>query len=340
MPPPRAGSAGGIGHKRRDTPEAMIDASIVIPSYRRPDGLSRALAGCLAQLGVAGAVEIIVVDNDPEGSAESIVAGVARQSPIPIRYVHERRPGISHARNAAVAAALGRYLVFLDDDEEPETGWLAAFLETMRRSGADLAVGPVYPRFPAGDPAGDAYRRRRYTRDARVPTGTPLPQWAGIGNTILDKERCFAGAQPFDPALGLTGSEDTLFLRQLLRNGRKLVWCAEAAVHETVPADRLTPRYLLKRAFHGGQAATFVCATVRPPEAARAARLMLAGGIQAVLYGPAAVALRLLRRNQWLPLMDKAAGGLGKLLWHPRLHPQLYGRKPAPPSAQADSRLS
>ena len=57
--------------------------------------------------------------------------------------------------------------------------------------------------------------------------------------------------------------------------------------------------------------------------------MMLAGGIQVALYGPAALALRLLHRARWLPLMDKAAGGLGKLVWHPRLHLQLYRQKSA-----------
>ncbi len=311
----------------------MIETSIVIPSYRRPDGLARALNGCLAQRGVDSPFEIVVVDNDPDGSAEPVTAAIAMTSAVPIRYVAERRPGISHARNTGVAAALGRYLVFLDDDEEPGPGWLAAFLATIRHCGADLVVGPVYPLFPAANPAADAYRHRRYTRDARVPTGTTLARWAGIGNTILDKERCFSGDEPFDPALGLSGGEDTVFLRRLLRTGRTLVWCAEAAVQETVPADRLDARYLLKRAFRGGQSATFICIAVKPSEPARALWLMFAGSAQVVVYGSAALTLKLLNRGRWLPLMDKAAAGLGKVLWHPRLQPQLYRRTAGPPAA-------
>lgn len=311
----------------------MIETSIVIPSYRRPEQLALTLAGCLGQQHVDSPYEIIVVDNDPAGSAEPVAAAFAARTSIPLRYVPEVRPGISHARNTGVAAAVGRYLVFIDDDEEPDPGWLAAFLGAIRSTRADLAVGPVYPRFPSS-PAADAYRRRRYTRDACAPTGTLLPRWAGIGNTILDKSRCFIGGEPFDPRFGLTGGEDTIFLRQIMRRGRKLVWCAEAAVWESVPAERLDTRYLLKRAFRGGQAATYVCAAVSPPEPLRALRLMVFGAAQAVFYGAAALVLRLLQRDRWLPLMDKAAAGLGKVLWHPRLHFQLY-RQNATPSATA-----
>lgn len=310
----------------------MIETSIVIPSYRRPDLLARALRACLTQLGVDSPFEIVVIDNDAAGSAEPIVTDMAKIGTVPIRYVLETRPGISHARNTGVAAAAGRYLVFLDDDEEPEPRWLSAFIETIRQSGADLAVGPVYPQFGAD---ADSYRRRKYTRDARVATGTVLPRWAGIGNTILLKERCFADDEPFDPTLGLTGGEDTVFLHRLLSGGRTLVWCAEAAVHETVPADRLDPHYLLKRAFRGGQSATFICTVVSPPQPARALRMMLVGGGQLLFYGSAALAMRLLGRGDWLPLMDKAAAGLGKLLWHPRFNLELYRRAPASPPAAA-----
>jgi hypothetical protein len=302
----------------------MVETSIVIPSYRRPALLARALRGCLAQHGVDFSFEIVVVDNDPAGSARSIVAEIAATTAIPVRHVHEPRPGISHARNTGVAAAAGRYLVFLDDDEEPAPDWLAAFVATIRTSGADLVVGPVYPRFAVGD--ADGYRRRKYTRDAGVPTGTRLTQWGGIGNAILDKSRCFAAAEPFDPALGLTGGEDTVFLHRLLRAGRTLVWCAEAAVYETVPADRLDPKYLLRRAFRGGQGVTFMCTAVSPPQPFRALRMMAIGGAQFIVYGAAGLALRLLHRDSWLPLMDKAASGLGKVLWHPKLNPQLYRR--------------
>lgn len=308
----------------------MIETSIVIPSYRRPAGLARTLAGCLAQQGIDSSVEIVVVDNDAAGSAEPVVAQIAKNAAVPIRYVLEDRPGISHARNTGVAAASGRFVVFIDDDEVPVPSWLAAFLATIRRSSADLVVGPVYPQF--ADPAADAYRHRKYTRDAQAPTGTRLLRWAGIGNTILDKERCFAGDAPFDPALGLTGGEDTVFLHQLLRRGRVLLWCAEAVVRETVPGDRIDWRYMLRRAFRGGQSATFVCTVVDPPETLRAVRMMLVGAVQLAVYGPAALTMRLLRQDNWLPLMDKAVGGLGKLLWHPRLHLQMYRPPSAAPS--------
>ena len=303
---------------------AMVETSIVIPTYRRPAHLARAIASCLAQAGEADAYEILVIDNDAAGSAEAAVAAIAAVNAVPIRYVGEPRAGISHARNTGVVSAEGRYLAFLDDDEEADPGWLAAFLATIRATGADAVIGPVYPHFPAEAPPIDPYRRKVFTRDAQVPTGTRLAKWSGIGNTLLDKARCFAGAEPFDPRLGLSGGEDTVFLRQLLRRGGIVVWCAEAAVRESVALDKLATRFLLRRAFRGGQTTTFVCTAVEPPEHARAALWMAVGCAQVAFYAPAALLLRALKRETWLPVMVKAVGGLGKVFWHPKLHIKLY----------------
>jgi succinoglycan biosynthesis protein ExoM len=300
----------------------MIGATIVIPSFRRPQDLARAIASVLAQRGVDAAYEILVVDNDPEGSAAPVAERLAAASAVPIRYVLEPRPGISHARNTGVGHAAGRHLAFLDDDEVVGPDWLFRLLETLRRFGADAVVGPVYPSFPEGA-AVDAYRRSVYTRDARVPSGTPLLRW-NIGNSLFDKARCFVGPEPFLPRLGRTGGEDTVFLRQLTRRGCKMVWCAEAEAWESVPADRLEAGYLLRRAFRGAQTTTFVCTAVQPRELGRALRFMAAGCAQVLLYGPPALALKALRQEGWLPYMAKAVGGLGKLLWHPNLHLRMY----------------
>lgn len=300
----------------------MIDTTIVIPSYRRPDDLARTIDSVLRQEGVDEPCEILVVDNDPQGSAAPVAERLAAASAIPIRYVLEQRPGISHARNTGVAHAAGRYLAFLDDDEVVGPDWLAHMRETLQRFEADAVVGAVLPHFPEGA-AIDAYRRHAYTRDARAPTGTPLLRW-NIGNSLFDKARCFVGPEPFLPKLGRTGGEDTVFLRQMTRRGCKMVWCAEAPAWETVPAERLEPDYLLRRAFRGAQTTTFVCTTVKPRELGRALRFMVVGCAQVALYGPAALALRAMRHDLWLPVMAKAAGGLGKLFWHPGLHLRMY----------------
>jgi len=151
----------------------MIEITIIIPTYNRPDYLARALASCIAQEGVGATFEILVVDNNPDGSAKPQVETMAQRSAVPVRYVHEPRAGISHARNTGVAAAAGRYIAFVDDDQEVDPGCLAALLAAIRRFGADAVFGAIYPMFPVASV--HPYAREKFTRDVGRPTGTPIP---------------------------------------------------------------------------------------------------------------------------------------------------------------------
>ncbi len=300
----------------------MIEASIVIPTYRRPEALRRAVASCLTQRGAGQEWEIVVVDNNPDGSARVVVEDMAAHITVPIRYVWETRPGISHARNAGVAASAGRYLIFLDDDEEAEPGWLAALLDTARDYGADVVVGVVRASFPPGCHPGEPYPSSQFTRDLGLTTGAPISWLAGIGNVLLRRETCIEGPEPFDPRFGLIGGEDALLMWQIERRGRKLVWCAEAIVFETVPENRLEPRFLLRRAFIRGQVTTFLCATLSLR--AQTARMMAVGCVQALVFGVPALLLRAVNDRRWVQMMDRALLGVGKLLWHPWVQRSLY----------------
>jgi succinoglycan biosynthesis protein ExoM len=309
-----------------------IDVSIIIPTFRRPALLRAAIASLLAQQKLDASAEIVVIDNDPAGSAAEVVTELAPGSPLELRYLREPRPGISHARNAGVAASRGFYVAFLDDDEAASPLWLASFLAAMREHVTDIVVGPVRPAFPAGAVV-PAYARRIYERDAGTATGQAI-EWSGIGNSLLRRDRCFAAAVPFDPQLGLSGGEDTIFLARLRERGRRVVWCAEAVVTEDIPADKLTPGYLLRRAFRAGQTTAFLPSALHRPRWGAVLRWMLIGAAQVCVYGVGSVALRLLGREAWLSAMAKAASGAGKVMWHPALHIRNYqlgvARKPVP----------
>jgi len=303
-----------------------VEISLVIPTYQRPEHLLRTIESCSKQRDVDGEVEIIVVDNDVQGTARSVIDKIKKSSDTAILYVKEDRPGISWARNAGVAAATGRYLVFLDDDEVTKPGWLSALLTTIQIFGADIAVGPVYPCFSAPDTEVPTYAKKIYTRDARVPNGTEL-EWGHIGNCIIRRERCFIDQIPFDPRLGLSGGEDALFLRQARLRGCKVVWCAQAIAWETIPGDKLSSSYLLRRAFRGGQTTTFVHFAVRPIEIWRGLRWMAIGCAQVVIFAPIGCMLLISGHRRWLEVLAKAASGMGKMLSHSALHLRSYHLK-------------
>jgi glycosyltransferase involved in cell wall biosynthesis len=87
--------------------------SVVIPTCDRPDALAEALESVRAQ--TVDDYEIVVVD-DASGDAEAVAEAVRRAAGA--RLLRSHRPGGgAAARNRGVAAARGRLVAFLDDDD-------------------------------------------------------------------------------------------------------------------------------------------------------------------------------------------------------------------------------
>src|SRR5690606_26597600 len=108
---------------------------------------SRHLAVCKAA-GLLDEGSIVVVDNDPERSAEDAVR--SSRTDLPTQYVSQPVPGIPAVRNAAIdASTAANVLVFIDDDESPRERWLAALIETWESCGRPTGVsGLVVSHFP------------------------------------------------------------------------------------------------------------------------------------------------------------------------------------------------
>ena len=320
-----------------------LAASVVICTYNRLRLLERAVASCLRDATARGtAFELVIADNSPDCHAKTLAESLAASGE-PVRWVHACPPNISVARNAGLHAAAAPLVAFMDDDLELERGWLDHLIDTLEQSGADVALGPVRPRFagscPAWDPEG-----ARFTRVLPVPSGTLVTAGgAGKGgafvvstaSSLWRRATCFTDAQPFDPVFGVSGGEDLdLFLR-LQSRGCRFVWCAEAGVWETIPASRTTVRFHALREFTGAQvyAAASARHARRPP--VRLADIMARGALQlAVGAGGLLVAGALSplsglagRRRLVRHLLTTAAGA-GKLLWWRKL--PLYHVEKAP----------
>jgi glycosyltransferase involved in cell wall biosynthesis len=229
-------------------------------TYRRPDDLTRAVPAFLAELGtVDRPARLLVVDNDPDGSAAAAVAALADDR---VRYVHEPHPGIAAGRNRALDDSTdAALLVFVDDDEHPEPGWLSALLDTHRRTGAGVVAGAVVSAF---DVEPDAWLAAgRFFDRRRLPTGTPIDV-AATNNLLLDLAQLPDDVR-FDEAFSLTGGSDTMLTRTLHRRGVAMVWCDEAVVVDRVPASRLTRSWVLARARRSGNSAVRVEVALAPP---------------------------------------------------------------------------
>ncbi|MFQ5509847.1 MAG: glycosyltransferase family 2 protein [Leptospirillia bacterium] len=105
--------------KRNATPRI----SVIIPAYNRAATIRRALDSVLAQ--TLGDFELIVVDDASTDDTVVLVESFSDPRIRLLRHATNRRAAA--ARNTGIRAARGRYLAFLDSDDE----WLPDKLEVQ-----------------------------------------------------------------------------------------------------------------------------------------------------------------------------------------------------------------
>lgn len=112
--------------------------SVILTTYNRPDALSAVLAGLAAQRDTG--FEVVIADDGSGTPTAEAIAAHRAAFPVPLHHVWQADDGFraAAARNRAVAASKGDYLLFLDGDCIPrpdfvarhralaETGWFVA----------------------------------------------------------------------------------------------------------------------------------------------------------------------------------------------------------------------
>lgn len=280
--------------------------AVCIASCRRPEGLHALLGALDAQVfsPPRPTLRIVVVDNDPAGSARGVCDDARHWLRHPLHYRQEKRPGIPMARNAAVAAAWDLpWIAFVDDDERPEPGWLDALRRAQQRHAADLVAGPVLPLFESEPPA--------WLRAGRFLDYEPSGAHSARTGNLLVRSACLA-CQPrlFDERMRPIGEDRELFER-VAAAGARIVWAPDAIVHESVPRERATLRWVLQRGHRVGVAATRIAVLRR--SRVRAAPRALLHGAWCLLRGLLGASLAPLRgRAAGVAGLRLAAFGLGR----------------------------
>lgn len=128
----------------------MTELTIVVPAYNDEAHLPHALARLLEQRHVD--FEIVVIDDgSPDGSA-AIAEAAALIDPR-IRLLRQpRNLGVAAARQRGVADAAGKWIWFVDSDDDWADDAAAAMVAEARRTGADVVVAGARFEFASGKP--------------------------------------------------------------------------------------------------------------------------------------------------------------------------------------------
>jgi glycosyltransferase involved in cell wall biosynthesis len=114
--------------------EASPSISVILNTYNRDALLPRAVGSVLAQ--THDDFELVIADDGSSDRTRGVVAGFDDPR---VRYVRQDNAGLSAARNLGVASSGGRYVAFLDDDDEVLPGWLEALHGKLSAAGCGVA---------------------------------------------------------------------------------------------------------------------------------------------------------------------------------------------------------
>lgn len=285
--------------------------SMCICTFRRPEGIRRALNSLIdAEIPTGWQVEFIVVDNDVNRSGSDIIKSISVNRPTAvIRYFVESHPGVSHARNRCLREARGSILTFIDDDEYVGSNWLVQLVLALEGHQADAVFGPVIPCFertppPWIEPAGTHYR-------ARFSTGSTVDWKNAQTNNVAFRRTLLNSGNIFSVYFTKTGGEDSLFFAMAAASGKKLIWCDDAIVTETVPLKRMTRRWVLERAFNGGRTFVRLQAILVSPLAY--VFYAVYGLLLTILLTPIFLLTAAIGHAQYMKYASRVFGNLGKI---------------------------
>jgi glycosyltransferase involved in cell wall biosynthesis len=228
-----------------------MDMTVAICTRNRAGLLDRALAS-IAAMEVPGDIawELIVVDNNSSDATAKIIEKY--RGPLPIRGEFEGLAGLSNARNRAVAAAKGAYILWTDDDVVVDRGWLSAYRDAFRRwPQAALFGGKVLPQLDEPVPqwlaecfplVRDAFAYRDFGAESLALSIEEwvLPYGANYAMRMSEQQ-----AHLYDPELGAAPGRSRLgeemeVIRALLKAGKTGYWVPQSIVYHRITRARQT----------------------------------------------------------------------------------------------------
>lgn len=232
----------------------MTKIVIGIPTFKRPEGLSR-LLDSLESITILFDVHFLVADNEGLGGhGHRVVNKLAPSYAYPLSLISVPERGISNVRNALMVHAFDTLnadmLAMIDDDEIVEPNWLLELVKMQQQTHADVVGGQVKPEFEQSPP--------EWTDGLGLYWRTVYPDGhinLIEGTTSVLLHRSVRDSFPtitFDIEYGLTGGGDKEFFTRLKNEGATFAFASKSISHEFFGDSRMTKAWAIQRAYRIG----------------------------------------------------------------------------------------
>lgn len=210
--------------------------SVVIPTLRRPDLLTRCLQALQTQDFPASRFEIIVCDDGPDAATRQVTEelAAARRDGPSLRYLPATgQRGPAAARNRGWRSARGEIIAFTDDDTVPAPDWLGQGVLAMT-PGVSAVSGRVVMPLPP--------RPNDYERDA-----AGLASAEFVTANCLVRREALERVRGFDTRFTMAWREDSDLHFSLIEEGLSVVYAPRVRVLHPIRPARFAAGLAMQR---------------------------------------------------------------------------------------------
>jgi GT2 family glycosyltransferase len=231
-------------------PTEGVRLSIVIPTIPRRKHYMRRCLEALALCDDRELAEVLVISEE----AGDLRAMIEEWNANVCTRLVQGHPAAAPKRNAGACAARGDIIAFLDDDTEPEPGYVTGMLATFD-AGAIAVGGRIVPDFESEIP-GHLRGQPFMIRGFNILDGKQRDDFF-IGANIAFKREVFQQVGLFSPDFGRMGNryphgDESEFVRRVQARF-DVTYAPDAGVKHAIQPHRMSREYMRTRSWRSGR---------------------------------------------------------------------------------------
>lgn len=209
-----------------------MDISIIIGTYNRCESLFNTIQSITNMHLPDGIIcELIVVDNNSSDETRAVVEYHKANSPFEIRYLMEKKQGVSHAKNLGISESKGEIIAFIDDDCILDFSWLTCLLKEFQSDPELSGIGGRVELFDVRDKPVTILTSR--DRSIFSSAGQLFSFIHGCNmafhRNVFQKTGCFD--VNLGPGTKVLAAEDSDIIYRVHKCGFKMLYCPEVFVY-------------------------------------------------------------------------------------------------------------
>ena len=190
--------------------------TIVIPTYKRPDRVRRAVLSAISQ--TYQPLEIIVVDDNGNNTDDALKTFEALEDLVENKIIsyfcNDVNRGGSYSRNIGLSNSHGDYITFLDDDDEIESTKIERQVDRLNILGN--AYGAVYTGYKKILESGKIHHSNEKVEGDVFKYALSRSIYVGSGSNLLVRKKIAMRINGYD--VDFKRNQDLEFMTRVLKN--------------------------------------------------------------------------------------------------------------------------